>query len=646
MAGRLVLLVIQLYLADSWIGDVAREQPMTSSWMLSTATTVSPTPTSNHSGSSSDCGRNFRFSEASVSNLCNMQATRTYSKSQRAQYTCSGRCGSVPAISAETPGCACDSSCIVYGDCCEDTALACPDLHARGQTEYAHLVPAYSVCDKIHTNVIPACKATISSRINPTNPFIQNAGPLAKIPSNGPPGVAQPKTSISPGINTVEYFSSSLGEFKVIDYTLNVAFDKYETFKSCRSVNSVPQFIPKEATLLCPTLSVPGTAVDHVIEELARCKKSSVRNVRTELDRECADKNLQFCQCQSGSMLSLSHNRICLVAELSKNLLTSKSPTTWSMDVNDSNSEISHLREVGPCILHNISIAPIQSKPPTFSSIQRGGSMAISVIPVELNANMPGPFGRSYRNHLNLSNAEIKPRNLSNSLFGDKETNSTFLRQSELPTVSREQDIVYIVELTNTLEKRLACQSLSNVLAECRLLECIDGAVLTPSTLSPYRFGQVTCAIPDRASIEMDIQYRPVPICTCMRVMTAMQRLGVWTVKLMSVSISQCVLGLHRVIKGVDSPPLVYSASKLHDISRPPDESVQLLSHKLNVKLRRLLLESRGACRDDSEAEPIQICFHFTEELNENDRMLRLRQQDVELRGWWNVFILNFYSVP
>ena len=73
-----------------------------------------------------------------------MDATTTYDPffgvrlDERLTFTCRGRCG----LEISFP-CGCSPVCVVYGTCCDDIALDCPQVFEEGWSRFGHLV---SVC--------------------------------------------------------------------------------------------------------------------------------------------------------------------------------------------------------------------------------------------------------------------------------------------------------------------------------------------------------------------------------------------------------------------------------------------------------------------------------------------------------------------
>ena len=128
-------------------------------------------------------------------------------------------------------------------------------------------------------------------------------------------------------------------------------------------------------------------------------------------------------------------------------------------------------------------------------------------------------------------------------------------------------DMSFIVQLTGSAERRLRCQSLEDDFTDCGLEECADGAVIMTGEESQWRFGNKSCVEPFRASIVHGGSLLPAPVCTCLRVITAVSALGVW--RLGSINTMRCGVRLTKLQKGSSFKELAsFSFLLLIDLER------------------------------------------------------------------------------
>ncbi|GFO43042.1 hypothetical protein PoB_006954700 [Plakobranchus ocellatus] len=563
--------------------------------------------------------------------FCNAEDAVSYSEFRQAYYTCRGRCGFFPGASGEEQGqCACDTTCAVHGDCCEDMVLECASVYFRGTWDILSLLPASSVCDSesfvsvfrtckhhlptIHRSDLPSSDFKFSESFDPS--ILPVAGDF-ELEEDFEPAEGEESNS-EPRKITIERYSGAFDHFKVIDLTLKVTFSNYDAFKACTSRRSTPHFVPKLTIAMCPQLNHTNVGRSSAAHVLDTCALNKPANVRTELDRQCTERRILSCRCHSNDSLTIPRHRACLGQVQSESLFPADADTIWRDDPAGGQLQGHAAVEEGQCEERVFPAMPIRNFRPQSHSLSEA-KISITVVPVLLTVDDPAQISRgavqnnarSLKNSINMSdsrNHESRIFNFESNLGTRPDGKPIFVTSDLNSDTSSYTAIKYVVKLSNTLERQLLCESLSNVLSECRLLECADWAVLTSAALDRGTFGQASCVLPDRSSVVLDRRSGLVPMCTCLRVMTALTRLRLWTVQLKSPRENgQCMFTLNLPPQELKLPPRIYQTSQLLEMSRPDLEPAIPLKAEYKLRLRSLLRDSSGTCAADSITRSIWI---------------------------------------
>ncbi|KAK3749375.1 hypothetical protein RRG08_052159, partial [Elysia crispata] len=160
--------------------------------------------------------------------------------------------------------------------------------------------------------------------------------------------------------------------------------------------------------------------------------------------------------------------------------------------------------------------------------------------------------------------------------------------------------INFIVELNNTLETRFYCSSLQSRLQDCRLDGCAEGGLLWIDHLSNGQSASRSCIVPVEARVLHQDGLSGNPLCTCLAVMSVLEDLGLWNIRLLWNQDTECSLSLERVPNNI----------------KPWDEIYQFENYALDQinsdQLSERLVNTTEICPLDGDHK-FQICFLTSE---------------------------------
>ncbi|KAK3771739.1 hypothetical protein RRG08_035792 [Elysia crispata] len=212
------------------------------------------------------------------------------------------------------------------------------------------------------------------------------------------------------------------------------------------------------------------------------------------------------------------------------------------------------------------------------------------------------------------SNRSVNGNDFGDGVFVVMELSagSNIMTLDEAAMDSAEEDFVinYVVELTNTLEKRLRCQHLQVDLRDCVLEECIDGAVLLSGSTSDWSFSQQSCVEPVQAIVVHGETRQPVPVCTCIQALLAVKSLKLWDATISDRE--ACVLRLNTLRREYQKVNNFYTLEDIEERAASllvsPDLSLPI-SRDLKEKLEHHMFQSSSACLLDTGFTEILLCF-------------------------------------
>ncbi|GFO29024.1 hypothetical protein PoB_005552900 [Plakobranchus ocellatus] len=161
-------------------------------------------------------------------NLCFAPNSEKYLIYARARYSCADRCRQMPIITKSFYECGCDEVCEVYGDCCKDMHLLCPEVYKKGKTMFAHLENAEVTCEKSQFLFLLRRWKSAGS---PQTMIDTTPGQDVAIESVSDVNEQEnERVPVKP--RTLEQYIGFLRHFKITDTSLFVVFENYVAFKS------------------------------------------------------------------------------------------------------------------------------------------------------------------------------------------------------------------------------------------------------------------------------------------------------------------------------------------------------------------------------------------------------------------------------
>ena len=117
--------------------------------------------------------------------------------------------------------------------------------------------------------------------------------------------------------------------------------------------------------------------------------------------------------------------------------------------------------------------------------------------------------------------------------------------------INKEQGLTvnFIVELNNTLETRFYCSGLQSRLQDCRLDGCVEGGLIWIDHLSNGQSASRSCIVPVEARVHHQDGLSGFPLCTCLAVMSVLEDLGLWNIRLLWNQDTGCSLSLESIPK-------------------------------------------------------------------------------------------------
>ncbi|GFN73787.1 hypothetical protein PoB_000029300 [Plakobranchus ocellatus] len=491
-------------------------------------------------------------------NLCHALDPDTYMIAAKARYTCENRCGNVPEHRKDLYSCACDEVCIPYKDCCRDFSVVCPSLYARGHSIY------YDFARKVR----PLCSA------KDFKVLVKTAYDSHTTES---PKQRAIKTETANNLrnnsnNFMWLRNTGVETFTLGDHSSKILFLDFATHKLSRQLTSNSFFIPKLFSLNCPKVSF--SPLMSLQETLHTCEKIATEEVDTPLHRNCKINQIVSCPCHNSVYYRQHLHNICMGHNRFISALNQQPLKNFQINFPGG-------AESTRCSVHNFT----ESLGLQVSSIRqlsgKRSTVRIRITPFQTSLSVLGQSNNHKKNdsHNNASkeNEETKPRG-----FIDKD------------------DIYYILEFENTLERRLRCSTIDSFPADCQLEECSQGAIVASTTklgTSTGVFGNSSCILPVVAKVQGNKV--PVTPCSCLRAMAALSSLQIWIVKQISSRKSLCSFDL----RPISSEPVSLSASPLTlmEATRP----------SLEIRLQRFLNETTVSCSDEDEIhQNLRIDFY------------------------------------
>ena len=300
----------------SWPSTLSSWPSTLSSWPSTRSSYAQPLTSSTPATKSITHCRDMSESFVYKGNRCGAPDPASYRASWTLHYTCTGRCGGVPAYSMDDPACGCDAICVLYGDCCEDMALLCADLYKRALIQFKHAETFKSECSSSFVGMIRECM----SKSSPSKKYRR----AATIESLSEAFHAQPVRAKQEDRQVLKRYTKPLTSFPVIDMSLETVHKDHATFSACKSPLSWPYFLPARTLFRCPFSSNSS-----FLSMVPSCTYEFVFDVRAEIDRGCQWRPFVICGCENKSTLSLPLYRVCMGRTAIDDPSQSESATAW-----------------------------------------------------------------------------------------------------------------------------------------------------------------------------------------------------------------------------------------------------------------------------------------------------------------------------
>ena len=418
----------------------------------------------------------------------------------KSRYTCLNRCGEAPEYGKRSFQCGCDASCEAYKDCCGDMAQVCPDLHNTEHAEYAQLLRDFTACHK-HVSFYNNMHEPFSFSTKPYPAFTPAVRSKGKVPPFKP--------------RTLKEFTSYLQNYKVVDTKRKFIFDNYNAYNAYKSNQSTPYFNPKVIDLTCEFVKSGSSRFHSVLKVMPWCRVSQVEDALTQYHRPCKKHQILICRCKDSQLLKDHVHNACLGKNYSMQSLY-RYPL-WDRQLKY--SKVS-LRRGQVCLRREVTKFSGRTLP-INSPKQLDTTMKMRISPV---------LSRSRTPHGNFRQKEAK--------------------RNQTKNVYRESDIGYIVELSNTTERQFYCSNIHNRLEDCWLEECVEGGLIWVGNLSQGLPARRSCIFPVGAKILHGDGSSGVPLCTCLSVLAALYRLGIWGIRLTSNKDTGCLFNFTALPTG------------------------------------------------------------------------------------------------
>ena len=435
-----------------------------------------------------------------------------YLKLARARYTCLGRCEEPPRHVKRFFQCGCDASCEAYKECCRDMAQVCPDLHNTGHVDYAQLLRPFT-----------RCSSFVRFFNDKEIPFSFSTKPYeAYIPAN----TSKQKTFPFKSRTLIE-LTRPLKKYQVIDTKRKFVFANYNAYNAYKSNQSTPYFNPKVIDLTCEFVESGSSRFHSVLKVMLWCRVSQVEDAVTQYHRPCETFQMLICRCKVGQFLKDHVHNACLGRTYSKQSLY-RFPL-WDRQLQHvvyrpSGAETCKSREISPLGTRNDVRGDLK---------QLHTTMKMRILPVLIRSRWP-PY-RPYQDEVE----------------GDE-------------VIDRESDIRVIVELTNSLERRFYCPSMRSRLEDCWLEKCADGGLLLAGNISHGLPARRSCIVPAAAEVLHLDGSSGIGLCGCLRVLIALNKLGLWKINLKTNKGISCSFGFTALLKRKFITGFVFSFQKIY----------------------------------------------------------------------------------
>ncbi|GFR59972.1 hypothetical protein ElyMa_000067000 [Elysia marginata] len=467
-------------------------------------------------------------------NLCNAATDpKNYLNSNKERYSCLGRCGHARPYSKQGQEmCACDPLCVLHNDCCRDMKIACPQEYATGKNTIANFQYPKPFCYLSRRPADFFFVASCPSLNNDQSESVETNWLSSQI-NDRPRSETSPTTQ-----NTVQQLSGPLASFKVADPSVSVGlvYEDEFVYHYCSLSKATPYFLPKIIPLDCS--NSPPVAADNssVFQVLKWCTPLDVEDAITRFHRNCQQKIFVRCKCEENERFhDLIHNA-CIgydqeVPVPGRLALQSNIPIGMQEHFKDKRCTITKLQT-------NSRVLSQTSKPVSENEKKLRLQMSVSPLP---SSHRTGSYDSNDAIASGHDDATARRRGL-NASVRTFEHESMTRSKNKVSFASEEDNLIFVVELNGTAERRFLCESLRDYLSECQLVDCADGRILWHDPQRYRHLGGYKCLSPAKVVLKRTADpNETVPLCLCQHILGVFSNEETWIIRMTIDRRSRCI---------------------------------------------------------------------------------------------------------
>ncbi|RUS83761.1 hypothetical protein EGW08_008467 [Elysia chlorotica] len=477
--------------------------------------------------------------------------------------SCANRCDQ-PKDNGNFLQCACDDKCLAYKDCCEDMDRECPETYQRGRNTYG----------RFGVNLVCKEWALIGHREQQT--IQPKSASLQESTTDGGFGHFKER------IENLKLLFGDLHSFLVADTVLGLLFNSYAASASWGIPDRRLAFVPQVTNLAC----LQFHRASPIVGILSSCVLVSMADMPTVLHRACGFKPVVSCPCWESDVIQGNLRHEC----------PHQNQSVFSdyilLENHSGDSECTYTSNSEP---HD-----------------RTPSEIVVVDELAVFKPMTGTIGRDQ----SLIKAKLTPL-----FMHDKGDELRIVDKENTNTIGPGMQVVdnnsmavqimpmeFLLELDNSLERKLRCESYWDPLLSCHLEECANDAIMLKNSILPWAFRGRTCMVPVSVTVEYPEAQVEVSVCTCVQIASAFTSLRLWDVSIRDTRQSGCMLKV-KAFPYEKPPAELYTFPEIHAKPTDPPFLGNLSKREVRTRLEQQMWTTRQTCIDDT-AEKARICFY------------------------------------
>ncbi|GFN99933.1 hypothetical protein PoB_002643900 [Plakobranchus ocellatus] len=434
--------------------------------------------------------------------LCGASDPVGYVSVARKRHTCKHRCGSAHTLGEMLFKCSCDELCLIHKDCCKDFINECPEMYSKSQRAKMNVAHLNTDCKRTSFRVFTKGRP-LESLWSTHEPSIENG--LEKMETN------TAELALGSLIWNAQFYQTA-------DLASSIIYLNYNEFSDVALATSRPHFVPKLLKITCFSEKSNTKKKLAITKLLPLCFPEEISHMPSILHRSCQSEGVVSCHCDNGGVLHEFLHNACLgrnisVPDMPWQPLTPKK----AYDLKDHPTD-------SVCM---VSAEKLQHSKKRVGFVDQRDGKAIRAMVVPFFPETSYLSSSRGRDGDNFSKA------------GESRSHS----EQELDPFTP-QAVKFLVEFSNTREKRFLCPGNVSSLSKCRLLECAREALLSSNSATSARHvDDRSCEVPVRATVS-SVYQAGVSVCTCLRVVVALADLRIWTTAVKRLTNSYCWIDL------------------------------------------------------------------------------------------------------